>query len=287
MSSILMGRPVAREIKDNIKTDIAELKKKNIVPTLGIVRMGARPDDLAYEKSIIDNCVKLGIGYRVFELDRKAQMEEFVQLLEEVNNDSNIHGILIFRPLPEQIDIDIVKNMISADKDIDCMNPVNLQKVFEGDLNGLVPCTPKAVVEMLKYYDYELEGANVAVVNASLVVGRPLSMMLLEEKATPTICHSMTKNLSEITSKSDIVVTAVGKAKLFGTEYFNTRNVVIDVGINDDEDGGICGDVDYDEVEKKVEAITPVPGGVGSVTTSILLSHVVKACKKLSNDQNL
>lgn len=287
MSSILMGRPVAREIKDNIKFDIAELKKKEIIPTLGIIRMGERSDDLAYENGITNNCESLGIGYSVFKLDREAPMEEFVKLLEEVNSDSNIHGILIFRPLPTQIKIDIVKNLISPDKDIDCMNPLNLQKVFEGDLDGLIPCTPKAVIEILKYYDYDLEGANVAVVNASLVVGRPLSMMLLEQKATPTICHSKTKELVKITANSDIVITAVGRAKMFGTDFFNERNVVIDVGINDDDDGGICGDVDYDEVEKNVMAITPVPGGVGSVTTSILLSHVVKACKKFNNDLDL
>ncbi len=280
MSSILMGRPVAKEIKDNIKVDIAELKKKKIVPTLGIIRMGERADDLAYENSIIDNCEALGIGYKVFELDREDSMDKFTELLDTVNNDDNIHGILIFRPLPAQIDIDIVKNTINPDKDIDCMNPLNLQKVFTGDLDGFIPCTPKAVIEILKYYNYDLKGANVAVINSSLVVGRPLSMMLLEEKATPTICHSKTKDLMKITSSSDIVVTAIGKAKFFGSDYFNDTNVVIDVGINNDEDGGICGDIDYDEVEKIVKAITPVPGGVGSVTTSILLSHVIKACQK-------
>ena len=280
MSSILMGRPVAKEIKDNIKVDIAELKKKKIVPTLGIIRMGERADDLAYENSITDNCEALGIGYKVFELEREDSMDKFIELLDTVNNDDNIHGILIFRPLPAQIDIDMVKNTINPDKDIDCMNPLNLQKVFTGDLGGFIPCTPKAVIEILKYYNYDLKGANVAVVNSSLVVGRPLSMMLLKEKATPTICHSKTKDLMKITSNSDIVVTAIGKAKFFGTDYFNDTNVVIDVGINNDEDGGICGDIDYDEVEKIVKAITPVPGGIGSVTTSILLSHVIKACKE-------
>jgi len=148
-----------------------------------------------------------------------------------------------------------------------------------------IPCTPKAVVEILKYYEVPLVGANIAVVNSSLVVGRPLSMMLLSEGSTPTICHSKTRELPEITSKSDIVVTAVGRAKMFGGEYFTKDSIVIDVGINDDDEGGICGDTDYEDVKDKVKGITPVPGGVGTVTTAILLSHVVKACEQLSNEQ--
>lgn len=280
MSKVLKGKPVADIIKEKMREDIKELSEKGKTPTLGIVRMGNRPDDLAYERGIVKNCTKVGIESKVFEIDREASMEEFTKLIEEVNEDNNIHGILIFRPLPKQIDEDIINNLINPDKDIDCMNPINLEKVFEGDLDGFVPCTPKAVVEILKHYEYPLEGANVAVVNRSLVVGRPLSMMLLEERATPTICHSRTKNLNKVTSSSDIVVAATGRARMFDESYFSEDNVVIDVGINDAGDGKICGDVDYDNVVDKVKAITPVPGGVGSVTTSLLLSHVVKACKK-------
>lgn len=279
MENVLKGKPVADRIKADMRRSISEMNKKGIKPTLGIIRMGKRPDDIAYEKGIIKNCHTVGIEVKVYELDIKSSMEVLKDLLEEVNSDKNIHGILVFRPLPEHIDIEEIRNMISPEKDIDCMNPINLEKVFEGNLNGFVPCTPKAVIEILKHYDFQLQGSNVAVVNSSLVVGRPLSMMLLEEKATPTICHSKTKNLHEISSKADVVVTAVGKARLFGEKYFTSDSILIDVGINDDGNGSICGDVDYDEVIGKVKGITPVPGGVGSVTTAILLSHVVKACE--------
>ncbi len=284
MSLILKGQPVVQKIKNKIKEDVYELKQKGLKPTLGIIRMGERPDDIAYEKGILKNCISVGIGSKVFEIDRKASMNELTKLITRVNEDINIHGILIFRPLPDHIDVEIIRTLISPQKDIDCMNPINLEKVFKGDMDGLVPCTPKAVIEILKHYDYSLLGSNVAVINSSLVVGRPLSMMLLGEKATPTICHSKTRELQKITSSSDIVVTAVGKAKLFGAEYFSEKNIVIDVGINDDGEGSICGDVDYYKVENKVKAITPVPGGVGSVTTAILLSHVIKSCKNLHNE---
>ncbi|MTI49209.1 bifunctional 5,10-methylenetetrahydrofolate dehydrogenase/5,10-methenyltetrahydrofolate cyclohydrolase [Sporosalibacterium faouarense] len=279
MENILKGEPVADKIKENMKLLIDKLNKKNIVPTLGIIRMGNRADDIAYEKGIVKNCESVGIKVKVYEIDRDASMDKMRKLMLQVNKDKNIHGILVFRPLPEQIDVEEIRNLINPAKDIDCMNPINLEKVFEGNLDGFVPCTPMAVMEILKYYKYELRGSDVAVINASLVVGRPLSMMLLGEKATPTICHSKTKNLKEITSKSDIVVTAVGRAKMFGEDYFSTKSVVIDVGISDDGNGGICGDSNYDEVKDKVKGITPVPGGVGSVTTAILLSHVVKACE--------
>lgn len=278
--SILKGNDVADKIKNEMKVVISEIKDKGITPTLGIIRMGQRPDDIAYEKGIIKNCESVGIKSEVFQIDREAPMEELTELLEKVNKDKNIHGILVFRPLPKQIDIERIRNIIEPEKDIDCMSPINFEKVFEGNLDGLVPCTPKAVVEILKHYDYNLRGANVAVINASLVVGRPLSMMLLEEGATPTICHSKTRDLPKITSKSDVVVTAVGRAKMFGEEYFTKDSVVIDVGINDDGEGGICGDVVYERVKEKVKGITPVPGGVGTVTTAILLSQVVKACKE-------
>jgi len=283
MTEILKGVPAAKAIKENIKKEVKDLKLKNIVPTLAIIRMGNRPDDIAYENSIIKNCKNVDIESKVFSVDENTPMEEFTSLIEKVNKDDSIHGVLIFRPLPSQINYEIIKNLIDPRKDIDCMNPINLEKVFEGNMEGFVPCTPKAVVEILKYYNVPLEGANVAIINRSMVVGRPLSMMLLGKKSTVTICHSKTKDLPNITSKSDIIVTATGKAKMFGNEYFSENSIVVDVGINNAEDGSICGDVDYENVVQNVKAITPVPGGVGSVTTSILLNHVIIACKKINN----
>jgi methylenetetrahydrofolate dehydrogenase (NADP+)/methenyltetrahydrofolate cyclohydrolase len=196
-----------------------------------------------------------------------------------VNEDKNVHGILIFRPLPGQLDEEVIKYLIDPDKDIDCMNPCNLAKVFEGDTEGLVPCTPAAVIETFKHYQIELQGANVVVIGRSLVVGKPLSMMLLKENATVTICHSKTKNMAEIAKKADIIVAAIGKAKFVTEQYVNEHSIVIDVGINDAGDGKMCGDVDYEALENIVRAITPVPGGVGSVTTSILLRRCA-GCRK-------
>ncbi len=281
MAEILKGAPVAKSIKERIKAEAESLRQQGIIPTLGIIRMGNRADDISYEKGVIKNCESVGIQARVFEVSADTPMDEFVEILKNVNEDNNIHGILMFRPLPAHIDYEIVKNLIDPRKDIDCMNPINLEKVFEGELDGFVPCTPKAVIEVLKHYNIPLVGANVAIINRSMVVGRPLSMMFLGESSTVTICHSKTKDLPKVTANADIVVGAVGKAKMLGIDYFSENSIVIDVGINDAGEGKICGDVDYDNVFENVKAITPVPGGVGSVTSAILLSHVIIACKNI------
>ncbi|MFA5524621.1 MAG: bifunctional 5,10-methylenetetrahydrofolate dehydrogenase/5,10-methenyltetrahydrofolate cyclohydrolase [Tissierellales bacterium] len=281
MSEIFKGAPVTKLIKERIKAESESLRQRGIVPTLGIIRMGNRADDISYERGVIKNCDSVGIESRVFDVSADTSMDKFVELLEKVNNDSSIHGILMFRPLPDHIDYEVIKNLIDPRKDVDCMSPINLQKVFEGELDGFVPCTPKAVVEVLKYYNVPLVGANVAIINRSIVVGKPLSMMFLGESSTVTICHSKTKNLPEVTASADIVVAAVGKPKMLGQEYFSENSVVIDVGINDAGEGKICGDVDYDSVVEKVRAISPVPGGLGSVTSAVLLSHVIIACKNI------
>lgn len=281
MAEILKGAPVAKVIKERIRIEAESLKQKNIVPTLGIIRMGNRADDISYEKGVIKNCEAVGIQARVFEISAETPMNEFVELLKRINEDDNVHGILIFRPLPDHIDYEIIKNLIDPRKDVDCMNPLNLEKVFEGEMDGFVPCTPKAVIEVLKYYNVSLVGANVAIINRSMVVGRPLSMLFLGESSTVTICHSKTRDLPKVTANADIVVAAVGKSKMLGNEYFSENSIVIDVGINDAGEGKICGDVDYDNTVENVKAITPVPGGVGSVTSAILLNHVIIACKNI------
>lgn len=282
MAEILKGAPVAKAIKERIRNEAEILKQKNIIPTLGIIRIGNRADDISYEKGVIKSCESVGIQARVFEVPADIPMDEFVNVLTKVNQDDSVHGILMFRPLPKHIDYKVIKSLIDPRKDIDCMNSFNLEKVFEGDLDGFVPCTPKSVIEILKYYNIPLIGANVAIINRSMVVGRPLSMMFLEESSTVTICHSKTKDLPKVTASADIVVAAVGKAKMLGKEYFNKNSIVIDVGINDAGEGKICGDVDYDNVAENVKAITPVPGGVGNVTSAILLSHVILACKNIT-----
>lgn len=279
MAIILKGKPVADAIKDNLIVDIEKLKEKGITPTLAVVRVGNRTDDISYEHSILKRCSTMGIETKLFTLDLNISMEEFACTLEGINNDKNIHGILTFRPFPKHLDAEFINNLINTEKDCDCMNPVNLEKLFEGKMDGIVPCTPEAVMEILKFYGYNLQGKNVAVINRSMVVGKPLSMMLLAENATVTICHSKSKNLAQITSKADIVITAIGRANMLDESYFNSDSVVIDVSINDDGEGKLCGDVNFEAVKEYVAAITPVPGGVGSVTTNLLLKHVVESCK--------
>ena len=281
MTEILKGNVVAAGIKEKMKKDIEELAKIGKVPTLGIVRLGNNPDDISYEKSIIKNCDTIGIQSKVFERNTDMTTEELVALMEELNKDNSISGVLLFRPLPKHIDETKIREALSPAKDVDCMHPINLAKIFEGDMTGFGPCTAKAALEVLLYNEVPLEGKNVVVVNRSMVLGKPLVMMLLEKNATVTICHSRTKDLHEITSKADIVVTALGKAKFFDKKYFNEKSVCIDVGVSLDSEGKLSGDINYPEVSEMVSMITPVPGGVGSVTTSILLSHVVDACKKM------
>lgn len=281
MAEILKGNVVAAQIKEKMKKDIEELAKIGKVPTLGIVRLGDNPDDVSYEKSIIKNCDSIGINSKVFERSLDMTTEELVALMEELNQDNFISGVLVFRPLPKHIDEARIREALSPSKDVDCMHPLNLAKIFEGNMTGFTPCTPKAAMEILLYNNVPLEGKNVVVVNRSMVLGKPLVMMLLEKNATVTICHSRTKNLHEITSKADVVVTALGKAKFFDAKYFNENSVCIDVGVSLDAEGKLSGDIDYPVVSEMVSMITPVPGGVGAVTTSLLLSNVVEACKKM------
>jgi methylenetetrahydrofolate dehydrogenase (NADP+)/methenyltetrahydrofolate cyclohydrolase len=282
----LTGKPVAEHLRENIKERVERLKGKNIVPAILIVRVGNKEDDVFYERSILKNCSLLGIQGRVKELSTNVSMEELTEVIEDANDDESIHGIMMFRPLPKHLDEKKILEKMNPKKDIDGMTPVNLEKVFEGDDSGFSPCTPSAVIEMLKYYDIPLEGSNVAVAGRSLVVGKPLAMLLLKENATVTICHSKTKNMGSVTSKADIVVAAIGKAKFMGREYFSQSSIVIDVGVNDDGTGKICGDVDYDKVLGQVKALTPPTGGVGTITTTILLEHAVKACEILTANRH-
>ena len=281
MAEILKGNVVAAQIKEDMKKEIEELGKIGKTPTLGIVRLGNNPDDVSYERSIIKNCEAIGVNSKVIEREVEMTTEELVELMGQLNEDKDISGILVFRPLPKHIDETKIRDAISPEKDVDCMHPLNLEKIFEGDMTGFQPCTPKAAMEVLLFNNVPLEGANVVVVNRSMVVGKPLIMMLLEKNATVTVCHSRTKDLAEITKRADVVVTALGRAKMFDEKYFHEKSVIIDVGMSVDSEGKLSGDVDYPKVSENVGMITPVPGGVGAVTTSILLSQVVQACKRM------
>ena len=279
----MKGADVAKAMKEDLIKEVGELKEKGISPCLAIVRVGARPDDLAYERGAMKRMESTGIGCQVFELPEDISQEAFEEEFRKVNDDPQIHGILLFRPLPKHLDEEPVKAMINPWKDVDCMSPVNIAKVFSGDETGFAPCTPEAVMEMLDYYKIDLTGKNVTVVGRSMVVGKPLSMLLLKKNATITVCHTRTADLSGTCRDAEILVAAAGKAKMVTEDMVGEGAVVVDVGINVDEEGKMCGDVDYDNVEAKASYISPVPGGVGSVTSSVLAKHVVKGAKYQSH----
>lgn len=280
---IIKGKPVADKISEILINDVKNLKIKGIYLKLTIVRVGSRGDDLAYERGALKRCQTIDIETEVLELDENITQEDYINEIKRLNNDESVHGILCFRPLPKHLNEDEIKYVISPEKDVDSFSPINTAKVMEGDTTGFPPCTPTAVVEILKHYDVNLSGAKVVVLGRSMVVGKPAAMLLLNENATVTVCHSRTKDLQNITSDADILVAAVGRAKMVKSEFVKEGAVVVDVGINVDESGKLCGDVDTDDVLNKVSMITPVPAGVGSVTTSILAKHVVKACKLQNN----
>ena len=282
MGQIIKGKPVADAITAELQKDVEALKAQGITPKLKIVRVGAREDDLAYERGALSRMEKCGIAAEVLELPVDIEQADLVKALKAVNDDPAVHGILLFRPLPKQLDMEEIKFVVDAVKDIDCMNPLNAEKIFEGDKTGYPPCTSQACVEILDHYGVELKGKNVAVVGRSMVVGKPLAMLLLDKNATVTICHSRTADLPAVCRQNDVVIAAVGRAEMVKGDFINEGTVVIDVGINVNAEGKLCGDVKFDECVEKASMITPVPAGVGSVTTSVLAKHVVKACKQLN-----
>lgn len=287
MGQIIKGKPVADAISRKLIEEVHDLKFKGIIPKLVVVRVGENESDLAYERGAIKRCSKIGIEMEVRKFPEDITQNDFITKLQEINNDKNVNGILIFRPLPGQLKEDVIKHVIAHEKDVDCFNPINVSKLMENDKSGFVPCTPAAVIEMLKYYGVPVKGRNVVVIGRSMVVGKPVSMLLLNENATVTICHSKTQNMYSVASNADILVVGIGKAKMIDSRYIKNNAVVIDVGIDVDKYGNLCGDVDTDNCIEKCDMITPVPGGVGSVTTSILVKHVVKACKLQNNLRKL
>jgi methylenetetrahydrofolate dehydrogenase (NADP+)/methenyltetrahydrofolate cyclohydrolase len=276
---LLKGKPIADKIKEEIVSEIKNRKDAGLsTPKIALLRIGENPDDIAYETRIMKNCNDLGILTKVVKEEEDISNDQIIEILEELNDASDIHGIMVFRPLPQHLDMDRISKAVKPEKDIDSMSPVNLAKVFAGDSSALAPCTPEACVEILKYYLKDLSGKNVAIINRSLVLGKPLAMLLLSENATVTVCHSKTENMAEILKRADVVVAGIGKGKFFGPEYFYKDNIVVDVGINF-IDGKMCGDVDFESVSQIVKGITPVPGGVGTVTSAILLRNVIKGIR--------
>lgn len=285
MGQIIKGKPVADAITAEIVKDVEVLKSKGIEPKLKIVRVGAREDDLAYERGALSRMEKCGIKAEVLELPVDICQADFVKELKAVNDDPSVHGILLFRPLPKQLDMEEIKFVVDPVKDIDCMNPLNAEKIFEGDKTGYPPCTSQACVEILDHYGIDMKGKRAAVIGRSMVVGKPLAMLLLDKNATVTICHSRTNDLPGVCRQAEVVIAAVGRAEMVTGDFISEGAIVIDVGINVNAEGKLCGDVKFDECVDKASMITPVPAGVGSVTTSVLAKHVVKACKQINNIQ--
>jgi methylenetetrahydrofolate dehydrogenase (NADP+) / methenyltetrahydrofolate cyclohydrolase len=281
MTKLMKGKEVMEAMKQDMLKEVEELASKGITPELAIVRLGARPDDLAYERGAVKRCEGVGIRCKIFEYPEDISQRELVGEIEKINKNADIHGILLFRPLPKHIDESAVKHAIGHEKDVDCLNPINVAKVFEGDETGFAPCTPEAVMEMLDYYDIDLKGKKVTLVGRSLVVGKPLAMLLIKKHATITICHTRTKDIEAVCRNAEILIAAAGKAKMINESFVAEGQIVIDVGINVDEEGKLCGDVDFEKVEDIVDMITPVPGGVGTVTSSVLAKHVIRAAGRM------
>lgn len=282
-TKIIKGKPVADRITENLIEETKKLKELDIVPKLAIVRIGENPDDMSYERGAMNRCAKIGIDVQNIVLQGDVSEGEYIEVIKNLNDDKNINGILCLRPLPKNINENKVKSIIDAKKDVDCFNPINSAKLFEGEKDGYAPCTPEAVMKILNHYEVDLSGKKVVVLGRSLIVGKPVSIMLMGENATVTICHSKTENLAEEAKNADVLVAAIGRAKMVDKSYIKEGATVIDVGINVDESGNLCGDVDTESAIGIAKMITPVPAGVGSVTTSVLAEHVIKACKIQNN----
>lgn len=280
MAERLKGAEVTKRLNAETGARVEALKAKGIQPKLVVLRVGAREDDLSYERGILKRCSSLGVEVEVRALAETITQELFMEEVTKVNEDAAVHGVLIFCPLPKHLDEKAVRKALRPAKDVDGITDGSLFGVFAGRKEGYPPCTPDACMEILKHYEIDLTGKKVVVVGRSLVVGRPLAMMLMQKNATVTICHTRTRNLEETCRNADILLAAAGQPKMIGADFVSPGQTVIDVGIHMQEDGTMCGDVDLAAVEPIVDRITPVPGGVGTVTTSILVAHVVDAAEK-------
>lgn len=273
------GMPAVKAMAEEFKRRVAVLKDNGIYPKLAVVRVGEREDDIAYEKGIMKRFGAVEVEVEVIKLPVDIDEEAFEQTIIRLNGDDRVHGILVFRPLPKQLSDDRLKELINPDKDVDSISMVNAAKVFAGDRTGFAPCTAQAVMELLAHNEIDLTGKRVVIVGRSLVVGKPLAMLMLGKNATVTICHTRTRNIEEECRRADILVACAGSARMIKRAHTNPEQIVVDVGINF-VDGVMCGDVDYEEVAEHVAAITPVPGGVGTVTTSVLLKHTLDSAQR-------
>ncbi len=275
----LKGAQVVAALNADLIKRVEELKSKGIKPTLAIIRIGDSSDDIAYEKGATKRCETIGVSVKRLVMDKNTSQESLIRTINEVNQDEEIHGVLLFRPLPDHMDEETVCNALKPEKDVDGITAGSMAGVFMNSDLGFAPCTAQACMELLDYYDIDLTGKKVAVLGRSLVVGKPVAMMLMQKNATVTICHSKTKDLREQCRESDVIIAAMGRAKMIDEGYLTKGQIVLDVGINMDENGKMCGDVNFSDAISIVDAVTPVPGGIGTVTTSVLVKHVVEAAE--------
>ena len=290
MAKRLLGKEVNEALVASLLDRTAALKEKGITPTLGIIRLGENPSDLSYEKGATKRAEEVGVAVKNYILPESATKEEVLAVIDQVNADETVHGVLMFRPLPKHLkaDQDEICNRLDPKKDVDSMTHMSNAGVFEGQDLGYAPCTPAACMEILDHYGIDCKGKNAVVIGRSLVVGKPAAMMLMAKNATVTICHTRTVNTAEICKNADIIVTAAGVLNSLTRDFVREGQIVIDVSMNWNPEkittkgkGGMSGDCVFDEVEPIVEAITPVPGGVGAVTTTVLMKHVVEAAEKI------
>ncbi|MDR2197218.1 MAG: bifunctional 5,10-methylenetetrahydrofolate dehydrogenase/5,10-methenyltetrahydrofolate cyclohydrolase [Coriobacteriales bacterium] len=291
MASILRGTDVADALNARVAAEVEALKAQGVTPTLAILRVGERGQDISYERGATKRAEKVGVAVQNLVVPEEVTQDVLLAAVDQLNADARIHGVLMFRPLPGHIDEDVVRNRLLPEKDIDGITDASAVGVFTGAgagadgrqsanrSSGFAPCTPQACMEILEHFGIEVKGRQAVVVGRSLVVGKPVAMMLLDRHATVTICHSRTKNLPDLVSRAEIVIACVGRAKMVTAAYLSPGQVVVDVGINVTEQGNLVGDVDFEAASGIVDAITPVPGGVGTVTTSVLMKHVVEAAQ--------
>ncbi|WP_300270567.1 bifunctional 5,10-methylenetetrahydrofolate dehydrogenase/5,10-methenyltetrahydrofolate cyclohydrolase [uncultured Flavonifractor sp.] len=274
------GAPVAQALTERLAARADQLKVQGIVPTLAIVRVGERPEDLSYERGALKRCEKVGVRVRQFTLPKESSHGDLLEVIRQINADREIHGCLLFRPLPPQMDEEAICAALDPAKDVDGITAGSLASVFAGSGAGYPPCTAQACMEILNYYGCDLTGKRAVVVGRSLVVGKPLAMLLLGQNATVTLCHTRTADLAAECRRAEVLIAAAGRASMIGRDHLSPGQLVLDVGINVDEEGNLVGDVDFAAADAIVGAVTPVPGGVGAVTTSVLAAHVLQAAEQ-------
>lgn len=283
MAALIDGKKISAQIKDEVKEEIAALNQKGIQCTLAVIQVGDDPASTIYVRNKQRACEYTGIHSEMIRLSAQTTQEELIGKVNELNGDPAVNGILVQLPLPEGLDEDAVIRAISPDKDVDGFHPMNVGRLSIG-LPGFISCTPAGIIQLLKRSSVDIDGKECVIVGRSNIVGKPMGILMLRENATVTIAHSHTKNLKEVTGRADILITATGKAKMFTREYVKEGAVVIDCGMDRDENGKLCGDVDFDDVSPVVSAITPVPGGVGPMTVAMLMKNCLESAKKFASE---